>query len=224
MKKVLIFDSSTLISLTMNGLLPELKELWRQFGGYFIITRDVKYESVDHPLKIQRFELEALQLQSLLDQKVLVLPSALGINDEEISKRTSKILQETNTLFQANGKPVHLIDLGEASCLALQDILSEEEYTSAIVVDERTTRLLGERPENLHRLMEHKLHMPIQKMHGFPDFQKYLFLRSAELMYVAYKKNLTILKGQKVLSAMLYGVKFKGCAISEEEIDILKRL
>ena len=43
MNKALIFDSSSIISLAMNSLLPELRELKMIFDGDFIITDEVKY-------------------------------------------------------------------------------------------------------------------------------------------------------------------------------------
>ena len=47
-QKVLIFDSGSLISLSINGLLEELKKLKKIFNGEFIITKEVKKE--DHLL------------------------------------------------------------------------------------------------------------------------------------------------------------------------------
>ena len=44
-QKAIIFDSSTLISLSMNGLLPELKGLKNVFNGSFIITSDCTYRT-----------------------------------------------------------------------------------------------------------------------------------------------------------------------------------
>ncbi|MEK6844901.1 MAG: hypothetical protein AABX44_01460, partial [Nanoarchaeota archaeon] len=61
--KVLIFDSGSLISLSMNGLLEELKKLKKIFNGEFIITKEVKKEVVDEPIKIKMYELEALKIQ-----------------------------------------------------------------------------------------------------------------------------------------------------------------
>jgi len=43
-------------------------------------------------------------------------------------------------------------------------------------------------------------------------------------MYVAYKKGLIKLKGELVLDALLYALKFKGCSISGEEIRQIKRI
>ena len=79
--KALIFDSGPLINFALNGLLYTLKELKKAFNGVFLITEDVKYEVIDRPIKVLRFELEALRIKQLLDEGVLQLPSSVGISD-----------------------------------------------------------------------------------------------------------------------------------------------
>ena len=60
---------------------------------------------------------------------------------------------------------------------------------------------------------------------NFKFFEGFKFIRSAELIYVAYKKNVTRIKdGKDVLDALLYAVKFSGCAISGDEIKEMKRI
>jgi len=225
MNKIIIFDASTLITLAMNGLLPELKELKRIFKGKFIITKDVKREIVDKPLTIKRFELEALKLKQLLDEKILEMPLSVGIDDKEISKKINEILDVANNIFIGNEKNIKLIDLGEASCLALSRVLDKKNVKNVIAVDERTTRMLGEKPENLQRLLQKKLHTRINYKKGnFKFFEGFKFIRSSELVYVAYKKGLVKLKDSRVLDALLYAVKFKGCSISGDEIREIKRI
>jgi len=225
MTKIILFDASTLITFAMNGLLPELKELRKIFKGKFIITQEVKKEIIDKPITIKRFELEALKLKELLDEKIIEMPSCLGINEEIISKETNEILRISNITFYGRGEDIHIIDLGEASCLALSRILDEKKIENVIAVDERTTRILGEKPENLEKLLQKKLHTKITfKKENFGFFKGFKFIRSAELVYVAYKKGLVKLKNGMVLDALLWAVKFKGCAISEDEIREIKKL
>jgi hypothetical protein len=223
--KILIFDSSTLISITINGLLEELRELRQGFNGRFIITNEVKSEIIDRPLKIKRFELEALKIDNLIKERILEMPRSLNLaSDAEISSLTLRILQESNSLFESRGKPVHLIDTGEASCLALHLLLLEKRIESAIAIDERTTRMLVEKPENLRRFMEERLHMPLKQRKPYTDYTNLRIIRSSEIMYIAYKKGLLRLKGPKVLDAVLYGLKYKGCSIPDDEIEELKRI
>ena len=85
--------------------------------------------------------------------------------------------------------------------------------------------MLGENPENLAKLLDKKLHARINiNKENCNFFRNFKFLRSAELVYVAYKKGLIDLKNGDVLDALLYAVKFKGCAISGEEIKEIKRM
>ena len=223
--KVLIFDSGPLINFTMNGLLDALSLLKQEFKGKFIITDQVKYEVVDRPLSIHRFELGALKIQSLINSGVLEMPSSMGIKNEEIDKLTQDFMNNANKSLQYKGSWVNIVSPAEMSCLALSFILNEENTRNMIAIDERTTRILCENPERLENLMESKLHqnldlnpLSLEKFHNFK------FLRSPELVYVAYKKGLLGLNGKKALEAALYATKFKGASISFEEIEELKRL
>lgn len=223
--KVIIFDASILITFAMNGLLPELKELRKIFDGKFIITNDVKKEAIDNPLKIKKFGLEALKIKSLLDEKILELPVSVGVNDNEVSGKIEDILSEANSMFQSNGKDIDVIHTGEASCLALSRILNDKGIKNIMAIDERTMRMLCEKPENLRTLLEKKLHTKINfKKLKNKTFGNCVIIRSSELIYLAYKKGLVRLKNGEVLHALLYAVQFKGCSISSEEIEEIKRL
>ncbi len=223
--KCIIFDASTLITLSMNGLFEEFRNLKKSFNGKFIITKEVKKEIIGKPLTIKRFELEALKLKQLFDEKILELPESIGINSEDVSKKINSFLDVANSTFVGRGKEIHLIDLGESSCLALSEILNKKKIENIIAVDERTMRMLCEMPENLNRLLGKKLHTRItSKKENFKHFQGFKLIRSAELVYIAYKKGLIKLKDGPVLDALLYAVKFKGCSISDEEIEEIKKL
>jgi len=222
---ILIFDASTLITLAMNGLLRDLRELKKMFNGKFIITQEVKREVIDRPIKIKRFELEALRVKQLLDEKVLEMPSSLKISDNLIIQKTDEMLKIANNLFQSKGKQIKLISAGETSCLALSRLLEKRKIDSVIAIDERTTRMLSEMPENLESLLRKKLHTNVVFNQGnFDIFRGFKFIRSSELVYIIYKKGISKLKNGLVLDALLYAVKFKGCAISEEEIEAIKRI
>ena len=109
--------------------------------------------------------------------------------------------------------------------MALGKILNEKNIVNVIAIDERTTRMLSERPENLKKLLEKKLHTKVsykkERVKFFSDFK---IIRSAELVYIAYKKGLVNLSDGNVLDALLYAVKFKGCSISDDEIREIKKL
>ena len=225
-KKAIIFDAGVLITFSMNGILGKLKDLKNIFDGEFIITDEVKYEVVDKPINIKRFEFEALNVKRLLDDKVIKTPKDLGISKSEIDKRTEKVLSISNNTFFEKGKPIKIIHNGEASSLALSSILNELKIKNVIAVDERTARMLGEKPENLTKLFQDKFHTQITaKKENFNEFKNFQFIRSSELIYIAFKKGFFDLKDHDtVLDALLYAVKYKGCSISHEEIEEIKKI
>ncbi len=221
MKKALIFDSSTLINLSMNGLLVILSDIKKDFGGEFFMTSAVRYETIDHPLKIKKFELGALKINNLLNKKIIEIPREF---EKEINKKTQNIKNLINSSFFARGRHLHLVDDGEVSCLALSKILQEKNNETLVVVDERTTRMLCENEENLRKLLEKKLHTRVESKGELSFFKNFRIIRSAELVYWAYKKNLIKIGNGQLLDALLYATKYKGCAISREEIEELKRM
>ena len=223
--KALIFDSSSLISISLNGLLEELKKLKKIFNGEFIITKEVKREVIDDPIKIKMYELEALKIQNLIDEGCLNMPEKIGIQDKEITNLMFKLMNSANTMFVGNGNEIQLIHQGEASCLALSKLMNERKIKNVLAIDERTTRMLVEKPGNLKELLEKKLHTKIKlRESNFQQFKGFKIIRSTELIYLAYKNNLIRWEGKEILDALLYALKFKGCAISSEEIEEIKRI
>jgi len=225
MNKTIIFDASTLISFSMAGLLPELEALKKIFKGKFIISQKVKEEAIDRPMKIQRFQLEAIKIKALLDEKILELPIALGLDDKVIKEKTNEILDLANTTIYGADKDIHLIDLGEASALAISKMLNDKKIKNVIAIDERTTRSLSETPNELKKYLEGKLQAKMTvKQEKIDFFKQFRFIRSTELIYVAYKKGILRIKGKNALGAALYSTKYKGCAISHDEIRVLKKM
>jgi hypothetical protein len=155
-EKIIIFDSGALISFSMNGLIYQIRKLKEIFKGKFL-----KREIIDKPLTIKRFELEAMKLRQLLDEKILEMPEAVGINSNNLSKLTDEVLTNANKLFSGSKGPIKIIDSGEASCIALSNLLNQKKVQNIIAVDERTTRLLIEKPENLKNLLQKRMHINV---------------------------------------------------------------
>ena len=221
--KYLIFDAGPIISLTMNGLLPVLEKLKKEFDGEFILTPAVKKEVIDKPLKIKKFKLEALQVRELLKKGVFT-PSSKIISNQKLHKESSSILKKVNNFFKSSktGKRIKVLHEGEASCMAFSDLCS---CNNVIVIDERATRILIEAPDNLKRLLSRKLNTEvIEVSRGRNKLNQYKFIRSAELMYMAHKKGLLQEKTGEFLDAVLFALKFKGTAISSMEIDEIKKM
>jgi len=218
--KALIFDSSSIITLALNDLLFILKPLKNAFGGEFYVTDSVKHELIDRSLQIKRFKLEALMIKKLIDEGTLKIKK-----DSKIEKETKTILSVANNTFEVDGEGMKVIHEGEASCLSLYNFLPTEK--KAIVMDERTTRMLCEAPENLHKLIEKKNHRKIKANKlNYPFFKRFKILRSSELVYLAYKTGIISLpiKSSEAIDALLYALKYKGCAISHDEINEAKNL
>ncbi len=220
--KYIIFDSGPLINFSMNGLLDLLEKLKKEFKGKFLITQGVLQETINYPINIKRFELEALKVKDLFDRGIIELPNLTKEQEAEFDRKTHEIMNTANSMFIAKKRAIHLIDNGEAASLALSSVLKEP---NVIAVDERTTRMLTESPENLRNLMQKKLHtsiIPDKKKYDY--FKNFRIIRSTELIYIAYKKHLIELKDPRILDAMLYGMKFHGCSVSFEEIEEIKRI
>ena len=220
MTKALIFDSSAIITLALNDLLYILEPLKKKFKGEFYIAPSVKQEIIDKPITEKRFMLEALFIKKLLEKNILT-----HYYNSEIAKEQEKILNMANTTFQSDRGPIRILHGGEASCLALFKEIEADK--KAVVVDERTTRMLCEAPWNLKRLLESKLHTKIDaKVDNYRFFQNFNLIRSSELGLMAFKLGIIDLPGKKeeILEALLYAAKFKGCAISNKEIEEAKGL
>lgn len=226
LNKAMIFDAGALITISMNGLDKELRALKNIFDGAFLITRQVKKEVIDKPLTIKNFELEALRTKKLLEDKIIELAEDYGVDDNSITIKTEELMEIANSFFMSPKEPVKLLHIGEASCLALSSILNKKNIKNVIVIDERTARMLIEKPENLRELLIRKLHTNIRLVkNNFNYFKDFQVIRSAELIYVAWKRGLVDLKnGTFLLDALLYAVKSKGCAISHEEIEEIKKI
>lgn len=225
-KCCLIFDSGPLINFSINGLLNLLEKLKLSFNGDFLITKEVKEEVIDRPQTIKRFEFGALRLKALFE-KGIIKHADLNVSEvNELRTIRDNLMQTANTLFKAKNRDIHLLDKGECAALALSLIMKAKIKNEVpIVIDERTTRMLCEKPENLRKLMEKKLHTSIQaNIKNYNSFKDFKIIRSTELAYIAYKKDLLDLKDPRALQAVLYGLKFNGCSISESEVSEMIRI
>ena len=221
--KFAILDSGPIISLTLNGLLDVLENLAKKFPDTkFIMTPQVKKEVIDKALTIKKYELEALKVQNLLDKKIIFFALDF-VKKEQLAKETNRIINLANNVLRADGKDVHILQEGEASCLAFANLCNCKKI---IVVDERVARLLTESPENLCAIMERKLHSKVSiDKKNLKWFENFVYIRSSELLYIAYKNNLfDIKKNKTLLDALLYSVKYSGASISGKEIEEMKIL
>ncbi len=224
--KYLIFDAGPLINFSMNGLLDSFEKLKQTFKGEFLITKEVKKEIIDHPKTVKRFKLGAIRLEQLYNKGVFKLADINQEEVDELRRLRDNFLQKANSMFKTKKRDVHLLDKGECAALALSTILKRKNNEDVpLVIDERTTRILCENPENLKKLMEKKLHTSIKANTSSYDlFKGFKIIRSTELAYMIHKRGLFKLDHPKAFEAIVYGLKFKGCSISEKEVQALSRM
>jgi hypothetical protein len=134
-------------------------------------------------------------------------------------------MEAANHSVRLRSQPINIVSEAEMSCIALANELKKQSIESLIAIDERTTRVLSESPIELEKIMGSKLHQDVRvDVRNLSDFKDIKFIRSTELVYVAYKKGVIGLEGKRVLEALVYATKFKGSAISFEELNDLKKM
>ncbi len=215
----LVFDTSSLISVSENCLMRIISAISSEKNAELIIPEGVYYESVSHPLQIRRFELNALRIKDSVDSgaiKIMKLNSA--------AKDAAKAIENlANSLFEISGEKINLVHAGEIETLALANSINAD----LIVMDERTTRMLVEDAYRLRDKMEEKYESKadidteklaeLQRM-----FVNVKIVRSVELIAYAYERGYfepELRKTKLALEAALYAAKYGGCAVSLEEIQ-----
>lgn len=228
--KVLVFDASSIIAINMAGMIEMLKELKLGFDGKFLISKDVYNEIIRIPAEIKKYELKAIIVNKIVEDGVLNI-----VDDPLLDKKTKEIVENSNMVFFADHENVKIIHKGEASCIALYELLNIENENKALVIDERTARLLLENPVAIAKLLERKVHRKINLNENIANSflnKKVNIIRSSEIMLIGFLMKKTklgiesekdILKQQKFLEALLYGVKAYGCSISDYEIEEAKK-
>ncbi|HIH15902.1 MAG TPA: hypothetical protein HA252_00670 [Candidatus Diapherotrites archaeon] len=219
MAQKLVFDSSTIISISEKCLTRLLKGLGQEGAVSFVIPQSVYAETVERPLHIKRFELGALRIQQAVDEGwIEIIPG-----NAAVKQLTGKILDSANTLFFAKGKPLTIIQKGEAETLALCKNLRAH----MVAIDERTTRMLIEDPWRLQNYVAYKHQQDIKLNEGrLKEFIKLLsdirVVRSVELIALAYERGYfeeVLPRNRQALEAALFALKFGGCAVSSQEIE-----
>ncbi len=216
--KVVVFDSSSLISLAMNNLLWTLRKLKQGWNGEFAMPNAVKEEVVDKPLRTKKYKLEAINIEDAIAHHDLSVYNGVD---------SAAMLELLNTMYSAKNQNIIIVQAAEVEAL----ILAVQKKADAYVVDERTMRLAVEDPMRLHQILEGKLHTKIQvnkeKMRVVQEFVKELkIIRSTELMMVALEKGILeeythVSPKKDVAEAVLWGLRLRGCSIATEEIEEL---
>ncbi|MFH1239599.1 MAG: hypothetical protein V1672_00075 [Candidatus Diapherotrites archaeon] len=213
-----IVDASTLISISQTCLIKTLENL-RQLSCEFVITKSVEYEAVTHPMQIKRFELNAERIKKSIDDGWIEILEPIA-ETEEIEKKIEFL---ANNSFFYKQKPIKIIHRGEIETLALL----KTRQADALVIDERTARMLIENPEAMRKTIQRRKGLIINKNEKNISELKSMFedvsiLRSTELVAFAFENGLLkdeIGDTKQSLEAALYAVKYAGCAVSGFEIE-----
>ena len=219
---ILVFDTSSIISLVTNDLLWLVSSLKEKFEGNFYIPNSVKVELVDKPMMTRKFKLEAIMISKVINEGGLEVYAPLNVDD---------LLLHLNMIYNVGGRSLHIVDRAEVEALALTLRLQADSY----VVDERTMRLVIENPYKLKNILQEKLQKRVEvNKKVLKDVQHITkgikVIRSTELVTVAYEKGLlnkyvTASNSEKdLVDGFLWGLRLRGCAISTEEIDEILRL
>ena len=226
--KALVFDTSSIITLSLNNLLYILPELKQRFSGQFFITEAVRKEIIDNPMHSRKFKLEALQIQQL------ILDGTIEIYGQSIEKQTQQLLDLSNQIFKTSGNYIKLVDKAEVEALALANLLQ-----AVYVVDERTMRMLVEDAEGLREIFQRKLHTTVaidkNKLQELQKVVKVNIIRSSEIATTAYSLGILSKLTRKdhlsnenlkeqLLDGLLWGLKLNGCSISEQEIKEIEKI
>ncbi len=226
--KAIIFDTGPIISLAINNLLWVLEELKKRFGGEFYITESVRKELVTKPIKGKRFKFEAIQVQNLIETGILSI-----IKDKRIKNKANQLIDLANKTFYIHRHPMRTFHGGEMETLAA----AIEYGIDIIVVDERVTRMIIEKPGQLERRLEKKMHADVKvdkkRLRKFHEMVSHLqLIRSIELISVAFEIGLLDRylvniphARRELLDSLLWAIKLNGCSITDSEIkDIEKEL
>ena len=226
--KTIVFDSGPIISLALNDLLWILPDLKKYYNGNFVIPDSVKAEVVDNPLRTRKFAFEAIRVEGMITQNVLEIS-----RDDNVKSQSQDLLTLANSSFEAHGAPMQLVHTAEMEAI----VLARELHADAVVIDERTSRMLIEAPDNLKNLLEKRLQTKIKvNTSNLERFRSLLssvkVIRSAELVSIAYSLGLLdkylprngevpIGKKKDLIESVLWALKLNGCAISKKNIDQL---
>ncbi len=218
-------DSGSIITLALNNLLWLLHRAKEEHHIDFVITKAVRKEVIDNPLMTKRYKFEALQVWHLVKTGVI------QIVDED-PERTAALMNLANSSFQAKGQFMQLIHYAEMSAIAAMMKL----HADTVMIDERTTRYMLERPDKLRYVLSHKLHTRVDmNKNALNQLRKECsdvrFVRSVEFVAVCFEQGMLdeYLPGYKdsrkeLLDALLWGLKLNGCAISAKDLETLERL
>ena len=216
--KQIVADSSSIISISQSCLINILARFLKKTNLEILIPKSVEFESVERPISIHRFELNAVRIMNVLQSE---FDNSVP-HSKEVDAITKKILLSSNNLFHLKGKSLRIIQEGEAEALALCYVKN----IPFLLVDERTTRLLVEDPMQLKAFIERrydrKFEINVSELKKIePYFKNLKIIRSVDILALAFEENSfspDLPQSKQALQAALFGAKYSGCAVAAQEI------
>jgi predicted nucleic acid-binding protein len=219
MSSRIIFDASTLISLSEKCFFHLLERIQSHSNARFLISESVWKETVETPQRIKRFELNAERVKEAVETGWLEIVQPT----RESGKLAEQIADWSNHAFFIEKKPFAILQAGEIESMALYVSLKAQ----ALAIDERTCRMLIEEPARLQNYIGMKQDKKVKRndenIQSIQElFRKAVIVRSVDLLAWAYRHGLfkfELDQNIHALEAALYAVKFSGCSVSGEEIE-----
>ncbi|MCX8166929.1 MAG: hypothetical protein N3E37_03695 [Candidatus Micrarchaeota archaeon] len=223
-RKTVICDSSVLVCLSNSALMSVIDFLVEKAKIRFVIPYEVYQECILHPDQIKAHAWSSIKIKQMTVKGSV---EVVNLTDEE-KKLSDYIYNLGNNSFFSGSIPITLFHKGELEVLALA-LSRDYKY---IAIDERTTRVFFEDYRLLLKHLEHefstRINVSSRNINELLSlFGSKVFLRSSELLYIAYKKgyfNSFRDDRDKALEYSLYAVKYRGCSISFKEISELIKI
>jgi len=214
--KYIVFDSSSIISMTASNLDFILEEMSKK-KVKFCIPQGVYDEIVKPGEASPTLGWSSGQIQYLIKNKILeVLNLEFGSEYEHIDNLV-------NNIFYTRYGPLQILQRGELESIFLIKKLGEK---SLFCIDELITRKIIDDPYKLKDLLakryKTKLMMDENKLREFKVFiDDIKVVRSVDLVAYAFKNKYLSKFGNDshLLRSILYSLKDNGCAVLHEEID-----
>jgi hypothetical protein len=161
--------------------------------------------------------LESIRIKKLFNEGTIKVAEAN-------TRLTDEIIEVSNSIYSVKKQYIKLIHRGEAGALALARDINADGF----LIDERTMRMMIEDPEMLSSVLRSQTNQRVEiNYKNLEVFRELIppvkIIRSSEVAAVAYEKgvlgrNLGDNRKDAFL-AVLYALKFSGCAISWDEIE-----
>ena len=217
-----ICDASSIISLSETCNIDALQFLKDKADTAFIIPPAVQKELVESPLHIKHYWFSALRMRRLINAGTL-----RTVSPPNLRKETRKLESLANNAFKIGGRPLKLLQQGELECLALATSVNAD----ALLVDEKTTRLLVENPglllESIRGEQRSQVSVNQKHLRAFRKNAYYPVIRSTEIVAVAAEKGFYRDYGvdeAEAARAAMHALRYAGCSIARRELDEYEQL